>query len=228
VGSTASHQRGEQATRRWPLIESGDSMKGIFITFDGPEGCGKSTHSKLVVEYLKSKGKPVFHTREPGGTKIGELIREILLDQRNKGMSVMTEAFLYLSARAQIVNEIIKPELKKGKILICDRFQDATIVYQGYAGGIDIKLLKELGDISTNGLKPDLSIFLDIDAQAGLKRAGCKDRMELKSVSFHKKVRNGYLALAKKEPKRVKVVQVKGSIEETQEKIRKIIDNYVF
>jgi len=200
------------------------SLKGMFITFDGPEGCGKSTHSKLIVEYLRSKGKDVVHTREPGGTKIGEEIRNVLLSPRNKGMAVMTEAFLYLAARAEIVNEIILPNIKKGKIVICDRFQDATVVYQGYAGGLNIKILDELGKIASAGLKPDLSIFLDIDAALGLKRAGCKDRMEKKSISFHKRVRNGYLALAKKEPSRIKVVKVKGSIEETQEKIRKILD----
>jgi len=198
--------------------------RGIFITFDGPEGCGKSTHSKLIVEYLRSKGRDVLHTREPGGTKIGEEIRNVLLDQRNRGMAVMTEAFLYLAARAQIVNEIILPNLKKGKIVICDRFQDATVVYQGYAGGLDIKMLNQLGKMVSVGLKPDLSVFLDIDSTLGLKRAGCKDRMEQKSAAFHKKVRNGYLALAKKEPTRIKVIKVKGGIEETQEKIRKIID----
>jgi len=203
------------------------SLKSLFITFDGPEGCGKSTHSMLVVEYLRLKGRKVLYTREPGGTKIGECIRNILLDQRNKGMSVMTEAFLYLAARSQIVNEIIKPALKRGEIVICDRFQDATVVYQGYAGGLDIKLLNELGKISSAGLTPGLSIFLDIDSKTGLKRAGCKDRMELKSLAFHKKVRNGYLSLAKKEPKRIKVVKVRGSVEETQNKIRKVIDLYV-
>lgn len=202
-------------------------LKGIFITFDGPEGCGKSTHSRLVAEYLRSKGAKVLRTREPGGTKIGECMRSILLDPRNKGILVMTEAFLYLAARVQIVNEIIKPALKQGKIVICDRFQDATVVYQGHAGGLDIKLLNELGKIASGGLKPDLSVFLDIDSKTGLKRAGCKDRMELKSLAFHKKVRNGYLSLAKKEPKRIKVVKVRGSIEDTRNKIRKIIGRYV-
>ena len=203
------------------------SKRGIFITFDGPEGCGKSTHSKLIVEYLRSKGKDIVHTREPGGTVIGEEIRNVLLDQRNKGMAVITEAFLYLAARAQIVNEIILPNLKKGKIVICDRFQDATVVYQGYAGGLDIKMLDQLGKMASAGLKPDLSIFLDIDSALGLKRAGCKDRMELKSSAFHKKVRNGYLALAKKEPVRIKVVKVEGNIEDTQAVIRNIIDKHV-
>jgi len=198
--------------------------KGLFITFDGPEGCGKSTHSKLIVEYLKSKGLDIVYTREPGGTAIGEPIRDVLLDCRNKGMSVMTEAFLYLAARAQIVNEVIAPALKKGKTVICDRFQDATVAYQGYAGGIDIKLLDELGKIAASGLKPDLSIFLDIDAVLGLKRAGGKDRMEKKSLLFHSKVRNGYLALAKKHLGRIKLIKVKGAVEETQQKIRKIID----
>jgi dTMP kinase len=202
--------------------------KSFFITFDGPEGCGKSTHSKQVVEYLKSKGKDVVYTREPGGTKIGEAIRGLLLDQRNKGMAVLAEAFLYLAARAQIVDEVILPALKKGKIVICDRFQDATIVYQGYAGGLDIDMLNKLGEMATGGLKPNLTISLDIDTKLGLTRAGYKDRMEKKSIAFHKKVREGYLALAKKEPNRVKVVEVKDTIYKTQETIRKIVDKHVF
>lgn len=204
------------------------NLKGLFITFDGPEGCGKSTHSRLIVEYLKSKGMSVVYTREPGGTKISEEIRKVLLDQRNKGMSVITEAFLYLAARQQIVKEVILPALEKGSIVICDRFHDATVVYQGYAGGLDIKMLNNLGEAATSGLKPDLSIFLDIDTKLGLSRAGKKDRMEKKSAAFHKKVRRGYLALAKKKPKRIKVVRVKGSIEETQRQIRKIIARHVF
>ena len=200
------------------------NLKSMFITFEGPEGCGKSTHSRLIVEYLRSRGKDVVYTREPGGTKIGEQIRGILLDKRNKDMSVMVEAFLYLAARTQVVNEIIMPALKKGKLVICDRFQDATVVYQGYAGGLDTKLLGRMGKTATAGLKPSLSIFLDVDTQTGLKRAGRKDRMEKKSIAFHKRVRLGYLALAKKEPNRIKAIEVKGSIEDTQEKIRKIID----
>ena len=200
------------------------AKRGLFITFDGPEGCGKSTHSRLIVEYLRSKGKKVTHTREPGGTKIGEGIRRLLLDQRNKGMSVTTEAFLYLAARTQIVNQVILPALKKGRIVVCDRFQDATVVYQGYAGGLDITMLDKLGKIATAGIKPDLSIFLDIDTKLGLKRAGIKDRIEAKSIAFHRKVRKGYLALAKKEPSRIKVIKNEESIGKTQEKIRKIID----
>lgn len=209
--------------------------KGIFITFDGPEGCGKSTQSRLYAQYLKSKDIDVVYTREPGGTQIGDAIRNVLLDRRNKGMVVLTEAFLYLAARAQIVNEVILPALKKNKIVICDRFQDATVVYQGYAGGLDIKLLDELGRIAAGGLKPDMSIFLDIGAGLGLSRAGCKacpgqarDRMEKKSIAFHKKVRSGYLALAKKEPKRIRVVKNEQGIGQTQEKIRRILDRYVF
>ena len=136
----------------------------------------------------------------------------------------MAEAFLYLAARAQITKEIILPALAKESIVICDRFQDATVVYQGYAGGLDVKMLNLLGDIATDGLRPDLTIILDIDTALGLKRAGFKDRMERKSIEFHKKVRRGYLALAKKESKRIKVVKVKDAISETQEEIRKIIE----
>lgn len=201
--------------------------KGIFITFEGPEGCGKSTHSRLIAGYLRSKGKSVVYTREPGGTKIGEKIREILLDQRNKDMATEVEAFLYLAARQQITKEVILPALKKGKIVVCDRFQDATVVYQGYAAGLDIEMLNKLGNIATGGIKPDLTIILDIDARLGLGRAGKKDRMEKKSLTFHKKVRQGYLALARKEPKRIKVVRVRDEIAETQKAVRTIIDRMI-
>lgn len=200
---------------------------GLFITFEGPEGCGKSTHSGLIAEYLKSKGYEVVYTREPGGTKIGEQIRRVLLDSKNKNMSALSEAFLYLAARAQVVKEVIQPALKRDKIVVCDRFQDATAVYQGYAGGLRAGMLKRLGDTATLGIKPRLTILLDIDTETGLKRAGCKDRMEKKSIAFHRKVRQGYLILARKEPKRVKLVNVAGTIEETQDEIRKIALKFI-
>jgi dTMP kinase len=195
---------------------------GIFITFEGPEGSGKTTHSRLLCEFLRKKGFKVLHTREPGGVLISEKIRKILLDPKNKGMDVGCEMLLYMAARAQIVKEKILPALKQGKIVVCDRFTDATLAYQGYAGGMDLKIINNIANIVTKGLKPNITFLLDISAKAGLLRAGrAKDRMERKSILYHNKVRNGYLSIAKKEPKRVKVLSSIGNMGMTQEKIRK-------
>ncbi len=198
------------------------SKRGIFITFEGPEGSGKTTHSKLLCEFLRKKGYKVLHTREPGGVLISEKIRKILLDPKNKGMDVACEMLLYMAARAQIVKEKILPGLKQGKIVVCDRFTDATLAYQGYAGGMDLKVIDNIAGVVTKGLKPDITFLLDIEAGAGLLRAGrSKDRMERKSILYHNEVRNGYLSIARKEPKRVRVLSSTGEINRTQEEIRK-------
>lgn len=200
------------------------AIKGKFITFEGPEGCGKSTQSKLLSEFLAKKGYQVLHLREPGSTEIGEKIRQILLDPKNKAMSNICELFLYMAARSQLVEEKIIPNLKKGKIIICDRFQDATLAYQGYAGGLDIKMIKCLGSLATFKIKPDLTILLDSCVKAGFKRINrALDRLESKSFKYHLKVRKGYLALAKQEPKRIKVILLEEKIDNTQNKIREII-----
>ncbi|OIO32583.1 MAG: dTMP kinase [Candidatus Omnitrophica bacterium CG1_02_40_15] len=196
--------------------------RGLFITFEGPEGSGKTTHSKLLCGFLRKKGFKVLHTREPGGTLINEKIRNILLDPKNKGMDVGCEMLLYMAARAQIVKQKILPSLGQKKIVICDRFTDATLAYQGYAGGMDLKVIDNITSIVTKGLKPDITFLLDIDAKQGLLRAGrSKDRMERKSILYHNKVRNGYLSIAKKEPKRVKVLSSTGEIGQVQKEIRK-------
>jgi len=196
--------------------------RGLFITFEGPEGSGKTTHSKLLCEFLRKKGFKVLHTREPGGTLISEKIRKILLDPNNKGMEVGCEMLLYMAARAQIVEEKILPALEQRKIVICDRFTDATLAYQGYAGGMDLKIIDSIASIITKGLKPDITFLLDIDARSGLLRAGrSKDRMERRSILYHNKVRNGYLSIAKKDSERVKVLSSTGEIGQVQEEIRK-------
>jgi len=197
---------------------------GFFITFEGPEGSGKTTHSKLLADFLKTKGYKVVYTREPGGVIISEKIRKILLDPRNNRMDILCEMFLYMAARAQIVKEKIKPALESGSVVISDRFMDATIVYQGYAGGIDTAIIKKIGLVATRGIRPDITFLLDIDAGQGLRRSGdVKDRMEKKPLQFHRKVREGYLLLAKKEPKRIKIISATGDIQETQDKIRRIV-----
>ena len=197
-------------------------MKSKFITFEGSEGCGKSTQSGMLYHYLKSKGLKVVYLREPGGVKLSEKIREILLDPGSK-ISPEAETLLYMAARAQVVRDIIKPALEAGKIVICDRFLDSTIAYQGFGLGIDIKLIKSIGNFATQGISPDLTIFLDLPVKSGLKhRHNCKDRIEQRSVSYHEKVRNGYLALAKKESRRIKIVKVQEDKLKTQDKVREI------
>lgn len=202
--------------------------RGKFITIEGPEGSGKSTHSRLLCGYLKRRGLKVLRTREPGGTEAGEAIRSILLDKKNEKMSDACELFLFLAARAQIVEEAIKPALVKGYTVVCDRFHDATVAYQGYGAGLDLKLIGSMGNLATGGLKPDLTILLDVETEVGLRRAGAKDRMEIKSVRFHKKVREGYLKIARKQPRRIKVIRTTdATVAEIQDKVRRAVSHVV-
>lgn len=203
--------------------------KGIFITFEGSEGCGKSTHSRLLHDHLKKLGYECVITREPGGTGAGEEIRKILLHSDGVNISDMTELFLFESARAQITGEIIKPALDKKRVVICDRFSDATMAYQGYGGKVPVSKIKALDKIATGGIKPDLTLVLDIDTVTGLiraKRKGC-DRMEKKALAYHRRVRKGYLLIAKKEPARVKLVRVEDDINKTQSNIRSHVDSVI-
>jgi dTMP kinase len=204
-------------------------MIGKFITFEGSEGCGKSTQSRMLCQYLRSKGLKVVYLREPGGTKISEKIRKILLDHKNDSMSPVCEMLLYMSARAQIVEEFIKPALKQGKIVVCDRFLDSTIAYQGYGLGMDIKTIKYIGSLVTSGIKPDLTVFLDLPVKKGLNvRSRDKDRIERRALNYHFRVRQGYLKLAAQEPGRIKIVKVALEKSETQRNIRRQVDKYVF
>lgn len=198
--------------------------RGLFITFEGTEGCGKSTQSRLLYDCLKCSYDCVY-TREPGGTAAGDYIRHILLHSKKIKISDMAEVFLFEAARAQIVREVIRPSLKAGRIIICDRFSDATIAYQGYGGKIPLKLIESLNAAATEGLKPDLTIILDIDINTGLRRAKKKgiDRMEAKDIAYHRRVRAGYLKLAKSEPKRIKIIKVESDLYKTQENIRALI-----
>lgn len=199
--------------------------RGKFITIEGPEGSGKSTHSRLLCGHLRRRGLKVLHTREPGGTKVGEALRRILLDKKNKGISDGCELFLFLAARAQIVEEVIRPALTKGYTVVCDRFHDATVAYQGYGAGLGLKLIGSAGRLATGGLRPDLTILLDVETKVGLKRAGVKDRMETKSLLFHKRVRQGYLKIAKNEPRRIKVIRTSdAAVADIQDKIRRAVE----
>src|SRR3984885_8291415 len=168
-----------------------DLVAGKFITFEGSEGSGKSTQAALVLDYLKSKKVPVVLLREPGGVKISENIRKLLLDVNNTGMGDECETLLYMAARAQTVKEVLEPQLKSGKVILCDRFLDSTIAYQGYGNGIDVKLIEQLGLFATKGITPDLTVLFDIQPEKGLSRAGAKkDRIESRSLEYHQRVRH--------------------------------------
>jgi len=203
--------------------------KGIFITFEGPEGSGKSTQSKLLDEYLRKRSYACIHTREPGGTEVGEHIRRTLLHSDGMYISDLTELFLFEANRSQIVEEVVKPGLAKKKVVICDRFSDATVAYQGYGGQLPLEKIRLIDKAATKGLKPDLTILLDVDTATGLKRAKKKgaDRMEAKTIAYHKRVRQGYLKLAKQEPRRIKVVKVKEHIKDTQKEVQRIVLNVI-
>lgn len=183
--------------------------RGFFITFEGPEGSGKSTHSNSLCKFLKKLGVDVLHTREPGGTELGERIRKLLLNSKNTYIRPEAEMLLYICCRKQLVEEKIRPALRKGKIVICDRFSDATVCYQGYGLGVDIAMINKLNKFATGNIKPCLTILLDVSSAAGLRRSkkvkGFKDRIEKRPLAFHNRVRKGYLKLAKNDPRRIKV-----------------------
>src|SRR3989338_8702583 len=205
-----------------------EKHRGKFITFEGSEGSGKRTQARLVYQYLKRKGKKVIFIREPGAVSISEAIRKILLDVKNKGMSDVCETLLYMAARAQLVEEIIIPALKKGINVVCDRFLDSTVVYQGYGNGVDMDFIKKVGQVVTQGVKPDLTFIFDIDTKKGLSRKGkVKDRIELRSLQYHNRVRRGYHAIARQEPKRVKVIKVNKGKKEIHQIVRRYIDNLI-
>jgi len=208
-------------------------MKGIFITFEGNEGCGKSTHVRLLGQFLKKVGFKVYVTHEPGDNSMGKKIREMLLNPKNKNVSSCAELFLYLADRAQHVAEKILPLLEKGYIVLCDRFADATAAYQGYGRDIDLALVNAMNDMAIQKRKPDLTILMDIDVKEGLRRAKKVgpykgDRMERQKMRFHEKVYSGYKAIAKKDPKRFQIVKVDDTIENVQDRIREMVCLKIF
>lgn len=203
------------------------NTKGAFITFEGADGCGKTTQSELIKQYLEQKGFDVVWTREPGSKGLGQKIRELLLHY-DGDVAPMCEAFLFLADRAQHVEHLIKPAVEQGKIVICDRHTDSTIAYQGYGRGENIEQLRYLNNLATGVTKPDLTFVFDVSTDVAQKRVGDeKDRMESAGIEFHKKVRQGYLELANQEPKRIKVVNANNSIEQVFEDAKKIIDVFL-
>ena len=200
-------------------------MKGKFITFEGSEGSGKSTQATLVYQYLKRQKRPVLFIREPGGVKISEAVRDILLSVKSSGMTDECETLLYMAARAQLVGEVILPALKKEKIVLCDRFLDSTVVYQGYGNGVDLKAIQSIGRFATQGIMPDLTLLFDIDTRKGLSRKGkVKDRIESRSIPYHNRVRRGYQRLAQQDPWRIKLIKVNAGKEEIYKIVKRYID----
>lgn len=188
--------------------------RGVFISLEGIDGSGKTCVKKTILEQLET-GK-VVEVREPGGTATSEKIRDILLDSQNEGIKPCTEAFLYAAARAQLVEEVIRPGLAAGKVILADRFLDSTVAYQGYGRGLDRQMLKELNRLCTSGLKPDLTLLLDVEPEEGLRRRGGElpDRLEKEGLDFQRRVREGYLQIALEEPERVRVIKAGRSLPE--------------
>jgi dTMP kinase len=198
----------------------------MFITLEGPEGSGKTSHIPPLVEYLSEKGYTVFPTREPGGTSIGEQIREVIHDLKNVEMHPRAETLLYQAARAQIVEQVIKPRLGDGDVVISDRYYDSTIAYQGYGHQQDLEEVRALVKYATGGLVPDLTVLLDVDVEEGLRRKK-KDnewnRLDAYTVEFHQRVRAGYSEMVKQEPNRWVVVNAGQKWEEVQDELRLVI-----
>ncbi len=198
----------------------------MFITLEGPDGSGKSSQIRPLVEYLRQQGYAVLPTREPGGTFIGEQVREVLNRLENKAMHPRTETLLFLSARAQLVEEVIRPALARGEVVVSDRYADSTLAYQGYGHGNDLATLRTLLNFATGGLWPDLTLLLDVDAETGLRRrqsGGDWNRLDAYALEFHRRVREGYLQLAACQPERWVKIDAGQPAETVQLEIRQVV-----
>lgn len=198
----------------------------MFITFEGPEGSGKTSQLPALATYLEGLGYKVVCTREPGGTAISDQIREVLTSMKNQELHPRTEILLFLAARAQLVEQVIKPALEVGKIVLCDRYGDSTLAYQGYGHGLDLKILKQMLEFATDHLTPDLTLLLDLEVEVGLarKKKGAEwNRLDAYALAFHKRVREGYHQLIAEEPKRWVTVDATQDIDTVQAALRKTI-----
>jgi dTMP kinase len=203
---------------------------GLFITFEGGEGCGKSTQSRLLLKKLEQRNIPVVLTHEPGGTFLGNELRKALKRKQSYSIPPQAELFLVAASRAQLVTEVIRPALQEGKVVICDRFTHSTMVYQGYGRGLDFTAIQMVNNMATRNLNPDLIIFLDIPPEQGLARKrSLKDRFELEDLSFHRRVREGYVKIAAADPDRWLVIDAslpKGKVAETiWDRVSKLLPN---
>ena len=206
--------------------------QGRFITFEGMDGCGKTTQLRLLADKLREQGREVVETVEPGGTEIGRQIRRILLDPANSEIHARTELLLYFASRAQNVAQVIRPALEAGKIVLCDRFTDSTLVYQGCGRGLDPAIVLELDRVACEGLRPDATLLIDVDAGTSLARAKRRNqrtgaahesRIDEEGAAFHERVRRGYLALAAQEPERFLVIDGRAPIGEVAARIREAL-----
>lgn len=203
-------------------------QRGRFITFEGIDGCGKTTQFRLLAQWLRGQGKDVVETVEPGGTAIGQQIRRILLDPASADIQPRAELLLYFASRAQNVDQVIRPALESGRTVLCDRFTDSTLVYQGCGRGLDMDVVRDLDRIACRGLKPDVTFLIDIDLETSLMRARRRNervgqsesRIDEEDTAFHERVRQGYLALAKAEPDRIVVIDGAAPIAEVGQRIR--------
>ena len=203
-------------------------MKGYFITFEGVEGAGKSTQAKLLYQYLIDNGKEAILTKEPGGTKTGQKIRQILLEKTDEIFPPVAELMLYEADRNFHIHNLIKPSLQQGKYIICDRFTDSTLAYQGYARGLNINLIKQLNEIATEGIKPDITFLIDIPVEEGLKRikqTRQADRIEDEDIQFHKRLREGFLKIAENEKDRIVVLDGLETPDNIFKKVIEILKN---
>jgi dTMP kinase len=204
--------------------------KGVLITFEGIEGSGKTTQISALAEYLDEKGWKILKTREPGGTKLGERIRDLLLDVQHQNIVPKTELLLYLASRAQHFQEVIRPALVEDKVVLCDRFSEATLAYQGYGRGLDLEKIKNLLKYVTEGRNPDLTLLLDLEARQGCMRIRSrtmKDRLEQERIEFYENVRQGYLKLAKMAPRRIIVIDASQAFERVSALIRKTVEAFL-
>jgi dTMP kinase len=199
----------------------------MFITLEGPEGSGKSMQICDLADYIREQGHEVLTTREPGGTFIGDQIREVIMRMDNTMMSPRAEILLFCAARAQIVEEVIRPNLEKGLVVISDRYADSTLAYQGYGHGLDISILKEILRFATGGLQPDLTLLLDVDVEEGLKRrrigGGEWNRLDAQQLAFHQRVRQGYLKMAAEEPDRWRIINARQKPDLVQKDLRLVL-----
>ncbi|MBI4278616.1 MAG: dTMP kinase [Armatimonadetes bacterium] len=211
--------------------------RGLFITIEGPEGAGKTTQARLLAAHLQRRDPTVLHTREPGGTRIGERIRQILLDADHREMARVTEMLLFAAARAQFVAQVVRPALEAGRLVLSERYVDASLAYQGQGRGLGMETVGRVNEVATGGLRPDLTILLDIDPAVGVRRAratpgkegqvGRGDRMEQEDLDFHRRVREGFLALAREDPERIVVIDGHGDPPDVHARIARVVERFL-
>jgi dTMP kinase len=206
------------------------ASQGLFITVEGPEGSGKSTHIQLLARWFRAAGRTVVVTREPGGTRLARTLRQYLLHTQT-AVAPLSELLLYEADRAQHMDECILPALKQGRVVLCDRFSDSTLAYQGYGRGLDTQLIRTLNRIASFGRLPDLTLLLDVPVRQGLRKASArkqgKDRLESAGLAFHQRVRNGFLSLARQEPRRFRVIRQQPDRADTQYQLRQAITDFL-